>query len=78
VDTFGTSTLTDAQVVEIIRDHFPLTPKGIIDYLKLRRPIFKDTARHGHFGRKHPDLTWEKTDKVETLKKAASQCKCRA
>ena len=58
-------------MVGLIRDHFDLTPKGIIETLNLRRPIFHETARHGHFGRELPNFTWEKTDKAETLKKAA-------
>ncbi|MHC5155041.1 MAG: methionine adenosyltransferase domain-containing protein, partial [Planctomycetota bacterium] len=50
---------------------FPLTPKGIIRHLKLKRPIYQETARNGHFGRNHPDFTWEKTDMVNKLRKAA-------
>jgi S-adenosylmethionine synthetase len=63
--------LRDEHLVGLIRDHFKLTPKGIIESLNLRRPIYRETARHGHFGREHPDFTWEKTDKAEVLRKAA-------
>ena len=56
---------------QIIRKTFDLTPKGIIDSLNLRRPVFKETARYGHFGRNHPDYTWEKTDKADALRSAA-------
>ena len=55
---------------KIVRNVFPLTPKGIIDYLKLRRPIFCKTAAGGHFGRKDPEFLWEKLNKIEELKKA--------
>ena len=54
-----------------MRKHFPLTPRGIIDYLKLRRPIFRKTASYGHFGRNEPEFTWEKTDKAKVLRKDA-------
>ena len=69
VDTFGTSKLTDNELVDIIRENFILTPKGIIETLDLRRPIYKNTACYGHFGRTDVDLPWEKTDKAEILKK---------
>lgn len=73
VSTFGTIAkgLTDEKLIQIIRDHFQLTPKGIIESLQLRRPIYKATAAHGHFGRENTEFTWEKTDKAETLAKAA-------
>ncbi len=61
----------DAKLVDLIRKHFKLTPKGIIETLNLRRPIYRETARHGHFGRELPEFTWEKTDKAEALRKAA-------
>lgn len=61
--------LTEGQLAELIRKHFSLTPKGIIETLNLRRPIFRETARHGHFGRELPAFTWEKTDKAAALKK---------
>ena len=63
--------VTELQLVELIRKHFKLTPRGIIETLNLRRPIYKETARHGHFGRELPNFTWEKTDKAEALKKDA-------
>ncbi len=71
VDTFGTGSIPDARIAELIREHFPLTPSGIIKHLDLRRPIFRKTASGGHFGRNDPDFTWERTDKAEALKKAA-------
>ena len=69
VDTFGTGKLSDNKLVEIIRENFDLRPAGIIKMLDLRRPIYKQTAAYGHFGRNDLDLPWEKTDKVELLKK---------
>ena len=68
VDTFGTGQIDDGQLAEIVRNSFPLTPKGIIDYLDLRRPIFTATSAYGHFGREGEGFTWEKTDKAEVLK----------
>ena len=73
VDTSGTGKLSDAAFETLIRKHFPLTPRGMIEYLKLRRPIYKETARHGHFGRRHPNFTWEETNKAAELKKAAKK-----
>jgi S-adenosylmethionine synthetase len=61
--------LSDEQLVGLIRDHFKLTPRGIIETLNLRRPIYRETARHGHFGRELPEFTWEKTDKVAALRR---------
>ena len=72
VDTFGTSTTSAAALTKIVREHFTLTPKGIIDMLKLRRPIYRPTAAFGHFGRSGDGFTWEKTDKASSLKKAAA------
>lgn len=69
VNTFGTGKLSDTKLVEIIRDNFDLRPAGIIRMLDLRRPIYKQTAAYGHFGRTDVDLPWEKLDKVENLKK---------
>ena len=69
VDTFGTGKLSDERLVEIVRENFDLRPAGIINMLDLRRPIYKQTAAYGHFGRTDVDLPWEKTDKVDTLKK---------
>ena len=69
VDTFGTGKLSDEKLVEIIRENFDLRPAGIIKMLDLRRPIYKQTAAYGHFGRNDLDLPWEKLDKAEDLKK---------
>ncbi len=72
VNTGGSTAnaLTDDQLVELIRAHFLLTPRGIIETLNLRRPIYRETARHGHFGRELPNFTWERTDKAEALRSA--------
>ncbi len=70
-DTFGTGTIPNAQITELIRAFFKLTPKGIIETLNLRRPIYRLTASYGHFGRTGPGFTWEKTDKAEAIKKEA-------
>jgi len=70
-DTFGTGIIPNAQLTEIIRAFFKLTPKGIIDTLDLRRPIFRPTATYGHFGRTGPGFTWEHTDKADAIRKAA-------
>lgn len=67
VDTFGTGQVDDAKICELVREHFPLNPAGIISSLDLRRPIFRQTAAGGHFGRSEPDFTWERTDKAEAL-----------
>ena len=69
VDTFGTGKLSDEKITEIVRENFDLRPAGIIQMLDLRRPIYKQTAAYGHFGRTDIDLPWEKLDKVEDLKK---------
>jgi len=71
VDTEGTAKVDERLIEKIVKDVFPLTPKGMIDHLKLKRPIFERTARNGHFGSNHSDFTWEKTDMVATLRKAA-------
>jgi S-adenosylmethionine synthetase len=71
VFTDKTSGITDERIVELIKKHFALTPKGIIDMLNLRRPIYRKTAAYGHFGRTDPDFTWEKTDKADDLKRDA-------
>ncbi len=71
VDTFGTGKLEEKKLEELIRKHFLLTPRGIIESLDLRRPIYKKTAAYGHFGRSEPEFTWEKTDKAEALRKEA-------
>lgn len=72
VDTFGTSKIDDLEIVSLIKKNFDLTPRGIIEKLNLRRPIFKKTAAYGHFGRDDEDFTWERTDMAETLKKQAA------
>ena len=69
VDTFGTGKLSDTELVEIVRENFDLRPAGIIKMLDLRRPIYKQTAAYGHFGRTDVELPWENTDKAEDLKK---------
>ena len=69
VDTFGTGKLDEIRLVEIVRENFDLRPAGIIKMLDLRRPIYKQTAAYGHFGRNDLNLPWEKLDKVEDLKK---------
>jgi S-adenosylmethionine synthetase len=71
VECYGTGKLPEERMVTLVREHFALTPKGIIESLDLRRPIYKQTAAFGHFGRNLPDFTWEKTDKAAALAKAA-------
>jgi S-adenosylmethionine synthetase len=68
VDTFGTGKISEEKLEQLVRENFQLTPKGIIESLKLRRPIYKKTAAYGHFGRKDPDFTWEATDKAARLR----------
>ena len=70
VNTFGTGTVEEARLVGLVRSSFPLTPKGMIDHLKLRRPVYRKTAAFGHFGRTEPTFTWEAADKVEELRSA--------
>ena len=69
IDTFGTSKYSEFELIKIVRENFDLTPKGIINTLNLKRPIYKQTAAYGHFGRTDISLPWEQLDKVETLKK---------
>ena len=71
VDTEGTATIDECRIEELIRAHFPLRPGEIIDYLNLRRPIYRETAAHGHFGRTGPGFTWEKTNVAKALRAAA-------
>ncbi|HII65529.1 TPA: methionine adenosyltransferase [Candidatus Woesearchaeota archaeon] len=71
VDCFGTNKIPQERIVELVNAHFDLRPKGIIQMLNLRRPIYRQTAAYGHFGREEPEFTWEKTDKAEELRKAA-------
>ncbi len=71
VDTFETNKISEEKISELVRKNFDLTPRGIIETLNLRRPIYRKTAAYGHFGRNDPDFTWEKTDKVEVLRREA-------
>ncbi|MDE2322818.1 MAG: methionine adenosyltransferase [candidate division NC10 bacterium] len=73
VDTKGTGAIPDEELMKMVRTHFELTPAGMIKALDLRRPIYKQTAAYGHFGRTEPDFTWERTDKAEELKKEAGR-----
>ncbi len=68
IDTFGTGQTSDDRLSEIVRAHFKLTPRGIIEMLDLRRPIYRKTAAFGHFGRTEADFTWERTDKADALR----------
>jgi S-adenosylmethionine synthetase len=70
VDTYGTGKLSDEEIVTLVREHFDLRPRGLIEMLDLRRPIYQATAAYGHFGREEENFTWEQTDKVALLKKA--------
>ncbi len=70
-DTFGTGKIDEDRMEALIRDNFPLHPRGMIEHLNLRRPIFLKTAAYGHFGRSNPEFTWEKTDKADTLRDQA-------
>ncbi|MEN3331544.1 MAG: S-adenosylmethionine synthetase [Blastocatellia bacterium] len=72
VDTRGTGRVDEEKISQLVRDHFKLTPAGIIETLNLRRPIFKLTAAYGHFGRTEPEFTWERTDKADALRRAAN------
>lgn len=71
VDTFGTAAIDEERIVELIRAHFPLTPKGMIEHLQLRRPVYRRTAAFGHFGRTEETFTWEATDRVGLLREDA-------
>jgi S-adenosylmethionine synthetase len=71
VDTFGTATIPEERITQLVRENFSLTPKAIIETLDLRRPVYKPTAAYGHFGRTGPGFTWERTDRAEALRKAA-------
>ena len=73
VDTMGTGKVEEARLADAIREIFPLTPKGIIEYLNLRRPIYKKTAAYGHFGRNEDEVTWERIEKVEALRGLVSR-----
>lgn len=70
INTFGTGKISDSAIIDLIRENFDLRPRGLIQMLDLKRPIYRQTAAYGHFGRELPDFTWEKTDKADALKKA--------
>jgi len=70
-DTFGTGIIPDEQITDLIRATFKLNPRGIIESLDLRRPIYRPTAAYGHFGRSEPGFTWERSDKAEKIRKEA-------
>jgi S-adenosylmethionine synthetase len=70
VDTHGTGTVEDSRISDLVRENFVLNPKGIIETLDLRRPIYKATAKFGHFGRTNDEFSWERTDKAESLRNA--------
>jgi len=71
VETFGTGNIDETKISALVREHFELTPKGIIEALHLRRPIYRKSAAFGHFGRTEPDFTWENTDRAGVLREAA-------
>jgi S-adenosylmethionine synthetase len=75
VDTFDTGKVPDEKISQIIRDHFQLTPRGIIESLNLRRPIYRKTTNYGHFGRSEPEFSWEMTDKAASNEKAGRPVK---
>jgi len=75
VDTFGTGKISEARIVDLIREYFDLRPKGLVSMLDLLRPIYKPTAAYGHFGRENAEFTWEKTDKADALREAAGLSK---
>ncbi|MCH6567933.1 MAG: methionine adenosyltransferase domain-containing protein, partial [Nitrospinae bacterium] len=71
IDTYNTEKIDPNRILEIVRDNFSFKPKAMIEYLDLRRPIYKKTAAYGHFGREEPEFTWERTDMADTLRKDA-------
>jgi S-adenosylmethionine synthetase len=71
IDTFGTANVSETRIIELVREHFDLRPKGLINMLNLKRPIYQPTAAYGHFGREQESFTWEKTDKADALRAAA-------
>jgi S-adenosylmethionine synthetase len=75
VNTYETGRLPDSKILEIIKNHFDMRPKAIIDQLNLLRPIYKKTAVYGHFGREEPEFTWERTDMAEELRKELETAK---
>ena len=70
IDTFGTGKLSDSHIADLVREHFDLRPKGLVEMLDLKRPIYRQTAAYGHFGRENDDFTWERTDRADALKAA--------
>jgi S-adenosylmethionine synthetase len=73
INTFGTGLVDECMLVDLVREHFELTPRGIIESLQLLRPIYKKTAAYGHFGRAEPEFTWEKTDKADILRQEVAR-----
>ena len=71
IETFGTAKLAESRLVEMVREHFDLRPKGIVTMLDLLRPVYRQTAAYGHFGRTEEDLYWERTDKADDLRREA-------
>jgi S-adenosylmethionine synthetase len=71
VDTFGTGKIEQEKISQLVRENFQLTPRGIIESLNLRRPIYRKTASYGHFGRNEPEFSWEQTDKADKLRQQA-------
>jgi S-adenosylmethionine synthetase len=71
IDTFGTGQIADSKIADLVREHFDLRPKGLIEMLDLKRPIYRKTAAYGHFGREDADFTWERTDRADALRGAA-------
>ena len=72
IETFGTGKISDKKIVELVRNHFELRPKGLIAMLDLLRPIYRQTAAYGHFGREEADFSWERTDKADALRSDAA------
>ncbi len=75
IDTFGTAKVDEQKISDLVRANFQLTPKGIIESLNLRRPIYRKTAAYGHFGRNEPEFTWESTNKADALREQAGLTK---
>ena len=72
INTFGTNKVSEEQIAALVREHFDLRPRGVIEMLDLRRPIYRPTAAYGHFGREDQGFTWENTDKADALRAAAN------
>ena len=73
VNTYGTGTVSDERLSELVQEHFDLRPKGIVQMLDLLRPIYRKTAAYGHFGREEPEFSWERTDKAQALRASAGR-----